>query len=79
MGNLCVMKVRMLWQDGLIFAKCLNEVYGARLILDSDEDDNVVYCPECGGEPIYEEDFPEIEQDEDGKYICPVCEETFEW
>lgn len=64
------------WID---FARCLNEVYGARLIFDSDEDDNVVYCPECGGEPIYEEDFPEIEQDEDGRYICPVCEETFEW
>ena len=34
-------------------------------------------CPICC-EPIYEEDYPEIDKDEDFDVICPVCEEVIE-
>lgn len=41
--------------------------------LDDEDNDNCVYCPECG-EPIYEEDYPEIERGSNGSGICPICE-----
>ena len=41
------------------------------------EDDNCIYCPECG-EPIYECDYPEIETDKDRNLICPICEYIFD-
>lgn len=37
-------------------------------------EDDFYVCPECG-EPIYREDYPEIEITDDGEFICPVCEE----
>ena len=39
-------------------------------------DDPCFYCPHCG-EPIYEEDFPNIEINENDLAICPVCEEEY--
>lgn len=33
-----------------------------------------LYAPDCG-EPIYEWDEYEL-QNEDGEYICPICEEV---
>lgn len=60
------------WID---FASLLNDCYDTLCIIDNEEEDeNVVYCPECG-EPIYESDFPWIETDDtDSSYFCPVCE-----
>ena len=49
----------------------------AAFILDEDADENVAYCPGCE-EPIYEEDYPMIDVTEDGKFICPICEEAFD-
>lgn len=58
------------WRE---FALHMGEVYGVKLVLDDpDEDDNVVYCCECG-EPIYEYDYPEIQFDGEN-YLCPICE-----
>lgn len=39
------------------------------------DDDPCFYCPHCE-EPIYEEDFPQIEV-RDGFAICPICEEEY--
>lgn len=59
------------WID---YANLLNDCYDTLCIINNEEDDNVVYCPECG-EPIYESDFPYIEtNDENNSYICPICE-----
>ena len=51
--------------------------YDTIAYIDSDEDDNCIYCPECG-EPIYECDYPEIETDKDSNLICPICECIFD-
>lgn len=64
------------WID---FANHLKKYYDTLCIINYEEvDDNVVYCPECG-EPIYEDDFPEIEIDDDNCYICPICESCFKF
>jgi hypothetical protein len=66
----------MKWKD---FAKFMAGIYNTMSYIDDpneDADDNVVYCPECG-EPIYEEDYPEINYI-DGCYVCPICESEFE-
>ena len=44
---------------------------------NDDEDDNCFYCPNCI-EPIYEEDFDELESCvETGEIFCPICEISF--
>lgn len=61
-------------KNWLNFARYLINTYGILSYIDSETDDNVVYCPECG-EPIYEEDYPVIGfSDNMGQYICPICE-----
>lgn len=65
------------WKD---FATFMVDTYGVMAYIDDpdeDADDNVVYCPECG-EGVYEEDYPMIDVTEDGKFICPICEEAFD-
>lgn len=57
------------WYD--IARKC-EEDYGAQV----DYTEGFFVCPECG-EPIYGSDWDGYElQNEDGEYICPVCEEV---
>ncbi len=58
----------------------LNEGYDTVVHFNENEDDenydeDCVYCPECG-DPIYREDFPEIDAD-NKYYYCPVCETGF--
>ena len=55
-------------RESVIFA------YGKSYDGDPD-DDPCFYCPHCE-EPIYEEDFPQIDV-RDGFALCPVCEEEF--
>ena len=65
------------WKD---FAAFMVDTYGVMAYIDDpdeDADENVVYCPGCE-EPIYEEDYPMIDVTEDGKFICPICEEAFD-
>ena len=53
--------------------KIVINAYGKGADGDPD-DDPCFYCEEdCGGEPIYEEDYPEFEVDDTGKPICPIC------
>ena len=68
----------MSWKD---FARFMTSTFNTMSSIDdpnedADADDNVIYCPECG-EPIYEEDYPEIAY-VDGCYVCPICESEFE-
>lgn len=65
----------MKWRE---FANAIISEYDTIAYIDSDEDDNCIYCPECG-EPIYECDYPEIETDKDRNLICPICECIFDW
>ena len=57
------------WYD--IARKC-EEDYGSQV----DYEEGFFVCTECG-EPIYEYDWSESElRNEEGEYICPVCEEA---
>ena len=57
------------WYD--IARKC-EEDYGSYV----DYEEGFFVCANCG-EPIYECDWSESElRNEDGEYICPVCEEA---
>ena len=65
------------WKD---FAAFMDVVYGVMVYIDDpdeDSDENVAYCCECGAS-IYENDYPMIDVTEDGKFICPICEEAFD-
>ena len=64
----------MKWRE---FANAIMREYDTIAYIDSDEDDNCIYCLECG-EPIYECDYPEIETDKGGNLICPICECIFD-
>lgn len=58
------------WKE---MALAWEERYGSYI----DWEERFVECGECGGEPIYECDYPEVETTfEDGErwYLCPVCE-----
>lgn len=62
-------------KNWLNFMRYLIDTYDTLGYVDSEIDDNVIYCPECG-EPIYEVDYPVIDfMGDTEQYICPICEE----
>lgn len=61
----------------------LEEVYGVYAEMCEKKEDSFFVCPHCD-EPIYREDYPEIESEVDTKTMrasfpkCPICGEEYE-
>ena len=67
--------VQVKWRAGA--ERIFNESYDSVVHLNDDEDDNCFYCPNCM-EPIYEEDYSELDFcDKTGEIFCPICEISF--
>lgn len=67
---------KIAWEQA---ANWVDKIYDTYVNLDREDEDRCFICPECG-EPILEEDFPELDSYaefyEEGEllFYCPVCE-----
>lgn len=74
------MIIKTPWQE---VAVGVEEVYGIFLKISQDDEDSFFICPYCD-EPIYKNDYPEIESEVDETTMCanfpmcPICEEKYE-
>lgn len=67
--------VKVYWRAGA--ERIFDESYDSVVHINDDEDDNCFYCPNCM-EPVYEEDYDELDScPETGEIFCPICEISF--